>query len=452
MSKTQDNIFDDSLKGKLAHEKSTPNNDVWSRIEANLNYKEKKQRALLWWTRGIAASVTLAIALTTLFDGSMSVMADHKVRAFTKSLDKSSLTQRASFASNEAVELNAPIEVFKVEHTNAKGSQPSEYTAKTYHNTENARVENVSRAQVEPMDLAAKSVEMMAGLLSEPELILSQTLSKTVVINSTQSNEAMDDEWLVFEDSEVERKRWQTTAAIAPVQMNAGNPLNQQVNQLTANEENYMAEANFLNSMELDYGNSYSTSIQLGYAISKRIVLNTGVSLFNVEGNMNATYALTETSTSYNTFMMPVAGPAGSSSYEMIEITEEVVQTQNSVDTATHSFRQQYVEIPLTARYQIGDKRIVGFLESGVSTRIGMNYQESVSLNSNDQITNQSSFTSAMNASQFNLLFGGGAKYKITPSWNISFMPMYRVGVNQQSNPISNANTWSFFTGLGFEF
>ena len=302
------------------------------------------------------------------------------------------------------------------------------------------------------MELAAKSVEMMAGLLGEPELVLSQTLSNTEIIYSTKSNGAMDDEWLVFEDSEVERKRWQTTAAFAPVQMNSGNPLNQQVNQLSASDENYMAEANFLNSMELDYGNSYSTSIQLGYAISKRIVLNTGVSLFNVEGNMDATYALTETSTSYNTFMMPVAGPAGSSSYEMIEITEEVVQTQNSVDTATHSFRQQYVEIPLTARYRIGDKRIVGFLESGVSTRIGMNYQESVALNSNDQIANQSSFTSAMNASQFNLLFGGGAKYKITPSWNISFMPMYRVGVNQQSNPISNANTWSFFTGLGFEF
>ncbi|MFV8464258.1 hypothetical protein [Flavobacterium sp. LB1P62] len=450
--KNIDRLFQERFKDFEAE----PNDQVWINIETALKKKEKKRKIIPFWMRfsGIAAAFILGLfALKMVFKTNTETK--NSIVLDTKTLDKKS--NQNKLLPNKIEKERKPYEIKNSQQiviTNPKivinhekettiftPSKTIAHKKKNQNNTnlyfsKNHPPLKQTKAEIDYSSLITdkksttnpNTFENIQNQVLEKKVLQANEEAKTVVSESKKQPSIIPESPNELEEIlkkkapekqtvVLNNNKWQIVPNVGAVYLNSnsvGSAIDPQFskNQKTAD-------------------NSLSFGIGVNYAVSKKIILRSGINKLTLGYNTNnVVYSagLSNKSLAYINY----------SSNQLIEIkTETALNTLISFEkglqkTNTGSLNQKmgYYEVPLELSYALLNKKFGINVIGGISTLfLNQNKISLVSSNTNVKLGEATN----LNEIHFSTNVGLGFKYQLVKSFQINFEPMVKYQLNTYS-------------------
>lgn len=263
-----------------------------------------------------------------------------------------------------------------------------------------------------------------------------KTIEEAVAeLEEKQSEEENKEEEIAF-------NKWEIAPNIAPVYYNtlsSGSPID---SEFSGNKKK--------GKINMSYG------LGVGYAISKKITLRTGINKvslgFDTEDVAVNTNPETVGSTRgmKNINLSPAVSSLNIASSESFSIAQ-IPSSFSSLYNSSLNQRLGYLEIPLELSYKISDKKMKIDIIAGMSTFF---------LNENDIYTRTNSIethigeANNLNKMSYSTNIGLGFNYNISKAFNFNFEPTFKYQLNAFSNDSGNFKPYilGVYTGFSFKF
>lgn len=194
----------------------------------------------------------------------------------------------------------------------------------------------------------------------------------------------------------------------------------------------------------IDHPNqSLALNVSLGYSVSKKWDVVTGVRFSFLSGSLTAYY---DSEVAKNHVILTAAATNNADGTKSFTNKEQTVSYHNYfLDTLDANYKMSVVEIPLLVRYNWETEKWRLFINSGVSAVVNSNY---TALYRANEIG-----TGEMNAQNKELIgarfIGGfGTEYKVTEQLSIHFSPEYSFGKATKTETVFE-NSFQSFSLLG---
>lgn len=507
--KNLDRLFQEKFKDFEVH----PPEETWNAIEAELNKKEKKRIIPIWWKfSGVAALLVVGILVFNTFTNKSSTAKPTFIPNSTtvvlensdikNSENKSTVLIEKENKSNQTT--NKPIApiVNPVPNnqtvTNIDSKGPDKNATKVSKEKRSLKSWESNDNSIVSQPLNNKSENETIALQSDNEKESTQkrgltnnlnntqstdfqktTIEKTVVANENESKIDLNkyktaeelnilkgkDSTIVTavaeatiepnaleellkekekEEKSVEPKinRWQITSAVAPVYFNSasnGSPIDSQ----------------FENNAK-EYENSLTFGVGVQYAISKKVIIRSGLNQVSMAYNTNdILYQASLGRTGMNNLN---ASTEGASIIVMSKSTTPEVSfssftENNALNTNEGTLNQQmgYVEMPLELSYKLLDQKFGIQFIGGISTLF---------LTENQVIVRSPGFefdlgeANNLNQVHFSSNIGIGFNYTFWKSFQANFEPMFKYQLNTFSNDAGNFKPYfiGLYSGISYRF
>ena len=448
--KNIDRLFQERLKDF----ESTPDNQVWLHIEAELK-KDKKRRVIPLWLRysGIAAAFLLGLFILNtnqMFNSKKEnpLVLDSKNSSNKKQINPRNGSNKVQIAGNskenskhkkEIIITNFSKPVVKDEKE-IKPHNSSNALGVNKKNQNNADIflpkDNLSINQPElksdnnrTLNPEKNGVENSNSLASTPNQTIekknlkdNEESQKELSINPESPNEL--EEILKAKSAQNKamasnsKNKWQITPNIAPVYLNAnsgGSPIDEQ-----------------LSDYEKKSDNSLSFGLGIRYAVNNKLAIRTGVNKVVLGYNTNnVLYSTGLTANNLKNIQYPsdnVVKLVDQANYSSSPTFEKEIQKTN---TGTLNQKMGYFELPMEVSYAVLDKKFGINLIGGFSTLfLNENTISLVSPQSNIELGEAKN----LNQVHFSTNVGLGFKYQILKSFQINLEPMVKYQLNTFSN------------------
>mgnify|MGYP000719411390 CR=1 FL=1 len=265
-------------------------------------------------------------------------------------------------------------------------------------------------------------------------------IEKTIEEAIAELEEEQDEE--EDKEEEVVLNKWKIAPNIAPVYYNtlsSGSPID---SELSGNKKK--------GKINMSYG------VGVGYAISKKLTLRTGVSKVSLGFDTEDVAVSTNPETvgsgrsMRNINLSPAVVSLNITSSENLSLAQ-IPSSFSSLYDSSLSQRFGYLEVPLELSYKISDKKMKIDIIAGMSTFF---------LNENDIYTTTNGIEThigeANNLSKmsYSTNVGLGFNYNISKAFNFNFEPTFKYQLNAFSNDSGNFKPYilGVYTGFSFKF
>lgn len=265
-------------------------------------------------------------------------------------------------------------------------------------------------------------------------------IEKTIEEAIAELEEEQDEE----EDKgeEVVLNKWKIAPNIAPVYYNtlsSGSPID---SELSGNKKK--------GKINMSYG------VGVGYVISKKLTLRTGVSKVSLGFDTEDVAVSTNPETvgsgrsMRNINLSPAVVSLNITSSENLSLAQ-IPSSFSSLYDSSLSQRFGYLEVPLELSYKISDKKMKIDIIAGMSTFF---------LNENDIYTTTNGIethigeANNLNKMSYSTNIGLGFNYNISKAFNFNFEPTFKYQLNAFSNDSGNFKPYilGVYTGFSFKF
>nr|WP_321415257.1 outer membrane beta-barrel protein [uncultured Allomuricauda sp.] len=465
-----------------------PDEKVWASIEASLNNKKQKKRAVpIWWGLGGAAAA-LVIALLAInpfaqepeqeqiitdmehitvpedrkgseektnqgFNRPEPVMDNENGLANTS--EGTSVDQKNNQATDTGFAKTKASSSTKdpISKSNQNGSQElaqadnnrSQNTERVSRDEEVAEKNNSAIAMHGDQD---KSAERQADLSSERN---DAQIAENMTEKDDEDKQSIYD--AIAEQEQLEEAvaknnsgKWSVGPSLAPVYFNGagdGSPVGAD-----------FASNSKSGNLNLSYG------VNVAYEVGKKVKIRSGVHRVNFGYNTNdvvfsstlqaaASNKIANIDYAQNSGTIFVQSKESAKNSPIMSSKKEVVL--NEAPSLEGKMVQQlgYIEVPLEVNYALLDKKFGVDLIGGVSSLFLVD--NSVLLESNELVTEMGEANN-INSLNFSANFGMGLNYHFTPKFRFNVEPVFKYQLNTFSNVSGNFQPYSIGVYSGFTF
>jgi hypothetical protein len=269
---------------------------------------------------------------------------------------------------------------------------------------------------------------------------IEKPIEKTIEDAIVELEEEQDDE--EDKEEEVDFNKWRIAPNIAPVYYNtlsSGSPID---SELSGNKKK--------GKINMSYG------LGVGYAVSKRLTLRTGINKvslgFDTEDVAVSTNQETVSSvrSMRNINLSPAVVSLNISSSENLSLAQ-IPSSFSSLYNSSLNQRFGYLEVPLELSYKISDKKMKIDVIAGVSTFF-LNENEIYTVTNG--IETHVGEANNLNKMSYSTNVGLGFNYNISKAFNFNFEPTFKYQLNAFSNDSGNFKPYilGVYTGFSFKF
>ncbi|NKI31145.1 hypothetical protein [Croceivirga thetidis] len=487
------NNLDKLFQKKLEDFSPTPDEQVWGRIEASLNKKQKKRVIPIWWGVGTAAAILIfAVLLFNPFEVDENLnqnpvtntevnsqKQEDEVELPTNEVNPASVND----ISDELVETEKDSQI--EESTKDSENQntplaPSNQFLTTNKNDGLASSEVGAEQQVEERQKEQGKKEHSPelnfekptdDLMSDNAVAVQENQKQQAKFQESKTEEAITDsdekseKKSIYEAIEEQLKnsdetevaeiipgKWSISPSVAPVYFNAigqGSPIHSN-----------FSENGKAGKVNLSYG------VAVGYEVGKRLKIRSGVHRVNmgygtediqfsssVEGSTNAMIDNIDYNSTSRSLVVQSRKSSGTESLSDGP-TANAELAANTNPALNGSMVQQlgYFEVPMELNYALVDKKFGVNLIGGISSLFLVD--NSVSLESQDGLITEMGEANNVNSVNFSTNVGFGLNYQFTDKIQLNVEPIFKYQLNTFTESAGNFNPYSVgvYSGLSFKF
>ena len=464
-----------------------PDESVWNSIEASLDKKKQKKRALpIWWSfGGVAAALFILMMIINPFaaEPEEQIITDResidvpeepynskeeKSEDFTDpsiTLDKEESLVNSSESNEKAVQNNN--QKSKNTSENDVISAVAENTASTSQrngSVENRQANNsaLRDPEMHPSEkVGAEKSSAIAMNDGENKSDQKQSVAKKSVENDqiAQNAEEQDGEVekksiydAIIEQDELEEavatsgsEKWSIGPSLAPVYFNAAGDGSPVSSDFASNSKS--------GTVNLSYG------LTVAYDVGKKLKIRSGVHRVNYGYNTdNVVFSsvLRAASTDklanidYNSNASTIVVESKDSPKNTAAFNSKEIALADAPSLDGRMVQQLgYIEIPLEVNYAILDKKFGVELIGGVSSLFLVD--NAVLLESNELITEMGEANN-INPLNFSANLGMGLNYRFSPKIRVNIEPVFKYQLNTFSNVSGSFQPYSIGVYSGFSF
>jgi len=464
-----------------------PDENVWNAIEASLDKKKQKKRAIpIWWSLGgVAAALVILIMMINPFaaEPEEQIITDRenidvpeepynskeeKSEDFTDpsiTLDKEESLVNSSESNEKAVQNNN--QKLKKTSENDVISAVAENTTSTSQrndSVENRQANNstLRNPEIHPSEkVGAEKNSAIAMNDGQNKSDQKQSVAKKSVENDqiAQNAEKQDGEVekksiydAIIKQDELEEavatsgsEKWSIGPSLAPVYFNAvgdGSPVS---SDFAANSKS--------GTVNLSYG------LTVAYDVGKKLKIRSGVHRVNYGYNTdNVVFSsvLRAASTDklsnidYNSNASTIVVESKDSPKNTAAFNSKEIALADAPSLDGRMVQQLgYIEIPLEVNYAVLDKKFGVELIGGVSSLFLVD--NAVLLESNELITEMGKANN-INSLNFSANLGMGLNYRFSPKIRVNIEPVFKYQLNTFSNVSGSFQPYSIGVYSGFSF
>lgn len=455
-----------------------PPDDVWSKIEAQLDQKEDKKKKTIpfWWKlAGVAVLFLGGIMLYQNLNTSKSlnpivnpeneqnpIVLDNQ-KNIEKPTQESVYDTNGDFTDSE----NMPNENQVVGQTNDTESSENPIKRKTekatqkttikkeklisgsYEKTgltdnkpvkddskeQNIKSENKQNAEIDRNVLTQNHGRNLQKGKTKSEPILENIENNSLAAAEEQQEKNALEELLKEKEKvtkEEKLNRWQVSAALAPVYFNSfsdNSPIDSQFDG---------------NSKDFDPSASYGVGVQ--YAVNKKLSVRTGINKLSFSQN---TYDIVYYADLKGLDIQNI-NPSGNGAITVSnksDISSDALILSNDINKSDGYLNQRigFVEIPVEVSYRFIDKKFGVKLIGGMST---MFLAENEIRVKSSGFNNEIGEANNLNDVHFSTNIGLGFEYSFWQSFSVGFEPMFKYQLNTFTKNNNNGDFKPYFIGL----
>lgn len=444
---------------------NTDKNEMWSTIEQRLDQKKKKRAIIIWWSG--AASVLLVIGFLSgyffsptpsQYEGGLAEKTVTQKQVTTdKQLSLENNTTTESVASTTEKQFNAE----KPQKQNL--TTPYQREEQNTNEVENTKLVQMAEKATPSNQLVSqhKSLSKTASKALTPpsQKATNTTLPSTSNFNKIAEKAQLKDELLHLPLKEIglpsknrlayQFKEKEPSVVIDPKatkakKWTAGGGISPGITRMQLKDE--FINLNRSNASSHLNVSTLSAELELGYQISKKLFVVSGISYSEWKGNDVTTLAhveKTKISTGGNNGNDTTNSPNGGLfSYALV------------TDSLESSITINAFEIPILFRWDLYKRKSSLFMTSGISANWFVNYRNQIANKRSGESYSQQKNGFSSRDAQFNFILSMGVEYPIFKKFEVKFEPHFRYGIlNGKDNQFqSPTRGLGFRTGLLYHF
>jgi len=436
--------FENAWKSAFSAAEQAPSEEVWAGVEQDLNRAETRAMRLrvVFYQRLAAASILFALLLGGLSTYYISRLTEPKKMTQVlenpttliqnKSINENGVAQSSQESiggtldeDNTAISDQVQDDLRKNEANGSKVmisdlSKPSfDYSQKIFNNGNGGLAPDIKSNQMRDYPsllrrIPEPSVELK-GELRNVTIIRILPAMPSSFMNSKKENQVKENLWAALGAS---TGNYSPSTDFTTASPSLYSNLDPSSGLRNSSQSAYSATSS--------KGTAYSVGMNLGKRISRRWLLQGGVSYLNQAIGYTSNYAVVDAS---NTVLASLADYSNFKSFSTIIPVSSLYQV-NSVN--------EFISVPLQAGYMLVDKKIGLQLNSGVSTNI---FMQNTLTDKSGQLATFSSGggeTSPYRTVSWAGLMGTELSYRIASHYRISIAP----GLRYSLNPVLKSNAY----------
>ncbi len=498
--------IDELFQQKFEDFKETPDEKVWTGIEAALDEKRKKRMIPIWWSwGGIAAALLIGFILLNPFAGNITTdtnitdaeqlesptetkatgTKDTKINTSSdpvknvviipekyENLVNSERNNKTNTVvpNQRSVVSNTPKNSIKMKNTSAFTQVKEDFkkqgsSIQTINNREDQNIKStqeiaanqIQDSYANPKNEDSKTRQNTTLNPSENNPVEKNKALETAITSNQKEEEIKPNKKSIFEEieetdkelvAENKGKRWSAGPSIAPVYFNAigeGSPVH---SSFVPNSKS--------GNVNLSYG------LSLAYEISPKLTVRSGVHKVDYgydTNNVSFSTSLSAinngqistidyTSTSKNLVVTSKESPNSS-----LAATNKSIDflAQNPQKDGIMSQQLGYIEVPMELNYAVIDNKFGLNIIGGLSSLFLVD--NAVALTSGN-LTTEMGEANNVNDLNFSANFGLGVNYKFSQKIRLNIEPVFKYQLNTFSQTQGTFNPYSLgvYSGLSFRF
>jgi hypothetical protein len=454
MKNSEKGKFEDAWQKAFSNAENAPSEDVWTGVEQSLNKVETivMKRKVVFYQRLAAASILFALMLGGLSTYYISNLTDNQEKNLTKE-NSTRLPDGNEFSNNSRASIPSSAEadqktlsgvdsVMDSEDVSLMRENASHHSSGFIASLFNQSDDKVSitKDSATPQDYKKQPVTRnypsLLSMMPEPSVELKGRISEVTIVRKLP---AMPSTFMKSKnDKQTKENLWASMGA-STGNYSPSSDFNSSASSVYYQNSGALTGAQSAYSTTASKGSVFSIGMNLGKRISKKWLVQGGVSYLNQAIGYTSNFALVNAN---NTALASVADYANAKSFSSVIALSTPYQI-NSVN--------EFISVPVQAGYLLVDRKLGLQLNSGVSSDIFM--QNTLTDKSGQLASNSSGAgdTSPYRTVSWAGLMGTELSYKIATQYRISIAPGLRYSLNSvlksQSAPV-NPLVWD----VGFRF
>ena len=494
------NNLDDLFKERFDGFQETPDERVWKSIEASLDKRQKRRRAIpLWWKLAGAAAVFIGLMIflspfqstDELPEGVTDVETEQPISVpeqdnmdsnrenfdpgttevtgsdqdvvpgegqFENRTVQSEETYVSSDESSGQIE-TPNTQKATIENSTAEKTTPESGLAVSDKDSEKinpkSTIQNQALAVNEADSQGENPVDTSGDLPQSKNNVSGEEDGVTVAVEEAPEETVEDGKRSIYEVLEEQEEealadasqpKWSVGPSVAPVYFNSmgeGSPIH----------SNFASNSKSGN-VNMSYG------VTVAYEINRKLKIRSGVHRVDYGYDTNEitfSSSLVATSSQFNNIdysatsrtLVVKSNTVGRGVNDPVEVSDIVAQSPTREGRMVQEFG--YLEVPLELNYALLDKKFGVQVIGGLSSLFLVD--NSVSLESVSGTTEMGEANN-INDLNFSTNLGLGFNYRMNPSMNIFLEPMFKYQLNTFSDAAGNFRPYTVgvYTGLNFRF
>ncbi len=454
MKNSEKGKFEDAWHKAFENAEQTPSEDVWAGVEQGLNKSETlvMRRRVVFYQRLAAASILFALLLGGLSAYYITDLVHQQENNLVqKDLDSSPRGGRegentTSPNATNGIKNNSNTNEVAENNSNANMSEVKSYNSSTglvanyeHQDINKSKEENITPgSQLNMQKISDRNVyPTVISLIPEPLVVLNGKMKQVIIVRKLPAIPA--DFMTSKKDQPTAESLWASLGASTGNYSPTASLASGSASKSYAQSPTGLTNSQGAYSTTASRGTSFSVGMNLGKRISKRWLLQGGVTYLNQAIGYTSNYAVVDAN---NNVLASVADYSSINSFSSMIAVSSPYEI-NSVN--------EYISVPVQVGYLLIDRKIGLQLNSGLSTDF---FMQNTLTDKSGQMASFSS--SAGDESPYRLvswagLVGTELSYKIATQYRVSIAPGLRYSLNSvlKSDAVSsNPLVWD----VGFRF
>lgn len=452
MKNSEKGRFEDAWHKAFENAEQTPSENVWAGVEQGLNKSETlvMKGRVVFYQRLAAASVLFALLLgglsayyiTDLVNQQENILVHEDLNSSLRGGREGENTTSPNAANginsntNKVAENNSNANLSEVKSYNSSSGLMANYE---HHDIIKSKEEKITHDNQLNLQKISDSNDYptVISLLPEPSITLNGELKEVTIVRKLPAIPA--DFMTSKKDKPTAESIWASLGASTGNYSPTASLASGSASKAYAQSPSGLSNSHGAYSTTASRGTSFSVGMNLGKRISKRWLLQGGVTYLNQAIGYTSNYAVVDAN---NNVLASVADYSSINSFSSLIAVSSPYEI-NSVN--------EYISVPVQAGYLLVDRKFGFQLNSGLSTDF---FMKNTLTDKSGQMASFSS--SAGNDSPYRTvswsgLVGTELSYKIATQYRVSITPGLRYSINSvlKSDAVSsNPLVWD----VGFRF
>jgi len=453
MKNSEKGKFEDAWQKAFSNAENAPSEDVWAGVEQSLNKVETiaMKRKVVFYQRLAAASILFALLLgglstyyiSNLTTGQeMNLTQENSTRLSDGNDPNNNVASVPSSA--EGYQKNLSEDDSKIESEGGSlwkenaSDKPTGFIASFFNQPDDRRaiIKDSATRQDYKMLRVARNYPSLLSMIPEPSVELKGRMNEVTIVRKLP---AMPSSFMNSKSKKHTGENLWASLGASTGNYSPSSDFNSSATSVYYQNSGTLTGAQSVYSTTASKGSVFSVGMNLGKRISKKWLVQGGVSYLNQAIGYTSNFAVVDAN---NTALASVAEYADAKSFSSVIALSAPYQI-NSVN--------EFISVPVQAGYLLIDRKLGLQLNSGVSSDI---FMQNTLTDKSGQLASNSS--GAGDASPYRTiswsgLMGTELSYKIATQYRISIAPGLRYSLNSvlksQAAPV-NPLVWD----VGFRF